>query len=145
MRLRGRLHAGRSTERPVLSEEEIERNVRGIRRILEQLIGSGNGAGPAPTILNNLVHTWSPLASSASLNLQPAALPFIPQCRGSPQEVHVGRKLTAAVSRQDWFKDVGLLSFLRDVGKFARVGTMLSRDAVKSRMELDNEGISFTE
>jgi tyrosyl-tRNA synthetase len=40
---------------------------------------------------------------------------------------------------------VGLLSFLRDVGKFARVGTMLSRDAVKSRMELDNEGISFTE
>ncbi|BDA44315.1 Tyrosine-tRNA ligase [Coccomyxa sp. Obi] len=91
--------SGRSTERPVLSEEQIERNVQGIRRILEQLIGSGNGAGPVPTILNNL----------------------------------------------DWFKDVGLLSFLRDVGKFARVGTMLSRDAVKSRMELDNEGISYTE
>lgn len=49
------------------------------------------------------------------------------------------------VSPQDWFKEVGLLSFLRDVGKFARVGTMLSRDAVKSRMELDNEGISYTE
>ena len=40
---------------------------------------------------------------------------------------------------------MGLLTFLRDVGKFARVGTMLSRDAVKSRMELDNEGISYTE
>lgn len=48
-------------------------------------------------------------------------------------------------SLQDWFKEVGLLSFLRDVGKFARVGTMLSRDAVKSRMELDNEGLSYTE
>ena len=47
--------AGRSTERPVLSEEEIERNVQGIKRILEQLIVSGNGAGPAPLILNNLV------------------------------------------------------------------------------------------
>ena len=47
--------AGRSTERPVLSEEEIERNVQGIKRILEQLIASGNGAGPAPLILNNLV------------------------------------------------------------------------------------------
>lgn len=46
---------------------------------------------------------------------------------------------------QDWFQGVGLLTFLRDVGKFARVGTMLSRDAVKSRMELDNEGISYTE
>ena len=46
---------------------------------------------------------------------------------------------------QDWFQGVGLLAFLRDVGKFARVGTMLSRDAVKSRMELDNEGISYTE
>ncbi|CAL5218529.1 g217 [Coccomyxa viridis] len=91
--------SGRSTERPVLSEEEIERNVRGIKRILEQLITSGNGAGPAPQILNNL----------------------------------------------DWFQGVGLLTFLRDVGKYARVGTMLSRDAVKSRMELDNEGISYTE
>ncbi len=46
---------------------------------------------------------------------------------------------------QDWFQGVGLLTFLRDVGKYARVGTMLSRDAVKSRMELDNEGISYTE
>ena len=42
-------------ERPVLSEEEIERNVQGIKHILEQLIASGNGAGPAPLILNNLV------------------------------------------------------------------------------------------
>ena len=48
-------NTGRSTERPVLSEEQIERNVQGIRRILQQLIGSGNGAGPVPTILNNLV------------------------------------------------------------------------------------------
>ena len=46
---------------------------------------------------------------------------------------------------QDWFQGVGLLTFLRDVGKYARVGTMLSRDAVKSRMELENEGISYTE
>ena len=51
----------------------------------------------------------------------------------------------AARHAQDWFQGVGLLTFLRDVGKYARVGTMLSRDAVKSRMELDNEGISYTE
>ncbi len=46
---------------------------------------------------------------------------------------------------QDWFGGIGLLSFLRDVGKHARVGTMLSRDSVRSRMEADNEGMSFTE
>ena len=40
---------------------------------------------------------------------------------------------------------MGLLDFLRDVGKHARVGTMLSRDSVRSRMELDNEGMSYTE
>ena len=38
-----------ATERPVLSEDEIERNVRGIKRILEQLISSGNGAGARAT------------------------------------------------------------------------------------------------
>ena len=46
---------------------------------------------------------------------------------------------------QEWFQGVGLLEFLRDVGKYARVGTMLSRDSVRSRMEQDNEGMSFTE
>ncbi len=46
---------------------------------------------------------------------------------------------------QEWFQGVGLLDFLRDVGKHARVGTMLSRDSVRSRMELDNEGMSYTE
>ena len=53
--------------------------------------------------------------------------------------------MNAGSCAQDWFQGVGLLTFLRDVGKYARVGTMLSRDAVKSRMELDNEGISYTE
>lgn len=34
----------------------------------------------------------------------------------------------------DWFGGMGLLTFLRTVGKFARVGVMLSKDSVKSRM-----------
>ena len=40
---------------------------------------------------------------------------------------------------------MSLLGFLRDVGKHARVGTMLSRESVRSRMDADNEGMSFTE
>ena len=45
---------------------------------------------------------------------------------------------------QDWFGSMGFLTFLREVGKFARVGVMLSRESVKQRLDRD-EGISFTE
>lgn len=37
-----------------------------------------------------------------------------------------------------------MLTFLRDIGKFARVNVMLSRESVKQRLSRD-EGISFTE
>ena len=36
------------------------------------------------------------------------------------------------------------LDFLRDVGKFARMGTMLNKDSVKTRLAGD-VGMSFTE
>ena len=152
---------GRSTERPVLSEEEIERNVQGIKRILEQLISSGNGAGPAPQILNNLVHaemhhecactyagllssSFTMLARNSAWRVQRHA--WVKPCtRLSHFILTPDEGLNATSFAQDWFQGVGLLAFLRDVGKYARVGTMLSRDAVKSRMELDNEGISYTE
>lgn len=48
------------------------------------------------------------------------------------------------VNNYDWFKHFSFLHFLRDVGKHFRVGTMLSKDSVRARMESD-EGMSFTE
>ena len=40
----------------MLSEEELERNVQGIRDILKRLLSGADGAaGHAPAILNNLV------------------------------------------------------------------------------------------
>lgn len=33
----------------------------------------------------------------------------------------------------DWFGRMSFLTFLRDVGKFARVGTMLAKDSVSMR------------
>lgn len=32
----------------------------------------------------------------------------------------------------DWFGSMGFLTFLREVGKFARVGTMMAKDSVRS-------------
>jgi len=48
------------------------------------------------------------------------------------------------VNNYDWFKDMGFLSFIRDVGKHITVNYMLSKDSVKKRIEGDS-GISFTE
>ncbi len=45
---------------------------------------------------------------------------------------------------QDWYGDMNLMTFLRDTGRFARVGTMLAKDSVKTRLE-SPQGISFTE
>ncbi|KAK9806707.1 hypothetical protein WJX73_010861 [Symbiochloris irregularis] len=95
--------SGRSLERPVLSVEEIESNVRAIQGTLQSLLrdtgSEGNGKAQHPaTVLNNL----------------------------------------------EWFGGMGMLAFLRDIGKFARVNVMLSRESVKQRLSRD-EGISFTE
>lgn len=48
------------------------------------------------------------------------------------------------VSNYDWTKDIGVLDFLRDVGKHVTVNQMVARDSVKSRMESEH-GISYTE
>ncbi|CAN5225569.1 tyrosine--tRNA ligase [soil metagenome] len=46
------------------------------------------------------------------------------------------------VDNYDFYKDMNVLTFLRDVGKHLTVNYMLAKDAVKSRMET---GISYTE
>lgn len=46
------------------------------------------------------------------------------------------------VNNYDWFKDMGTLSFLRDIGKHISINYMLAKDSVKNRLET---GLSFTE
>jgi tyrosyl-tRNA synthetase len=46
------------------------------------------------------------------------------------------------VNNADWTRGVGVLDFLRDIGKHFSVNVMMARDSVKNRMET---GISFTE
>src|SRR5262249_17311558 len=48
------------------------------------------------------------------------------------------------VDNYSWTKDVTLLDFLRDVGKYASVNVMLSRESVKQRLGRE-QGLSFTE
>lgn len=91
--------SGKSAERPVMSEETIEKNTNAIEVTLRKLLSVDDTSQlKQPLVVNNL----------------------------------------------DWFGGMGLLEFLRDVGKFARVGTMISKESVKKRMESES-GISYTE
>jgi tyrosyl-tRNA synthetase len=49
------------------------------------------------------------------------------------------------VDNYDWFKNVGYLEFLRDIGKHVPMRTMLGRDFVQSRLKDDGTGISYAE
>ena len=53
-----------------------------------------------------------------------------------------GANSAEIVNNYDWFKEIGFLQFLREVGKYLSVNYMMSKDSVKNRLQT---GISFTE
>ncbi|WP_395243404.1 tyrosine--tRNA ligase [Agromyces sp. MMS24-K17] len=55
-----------------------------------------------------------------------------------------GGNAVRLVNNLDWTAGLSAIDFLRDVGKHYRVGTMLKKDAVASRLNSD-AGISYTE
>jgi tyrosyl-tRNA synthetase len=53
-----------------------------------------------------------------------------------------GENSAEMVNNYDWFKEIGFLQFLREVGKYLTVNYMMGKDSVKNRLQT---GISFTE
>ena len=53
-----------------------------------------------------------------------------------------GEMSARIVNNYDWFKEMNLLRFLRDVGKYLTVSYMMAKDSVQQRLE---SGLSFTE
>ena len=49
------------------------------------------------------------------------------------------------VNNADWYRDMHVIAFLRDVGKNFSVNQMLARDSVRTRIQNREQGISFTE
>ena len=84
----------RDEERHLMSDEEVERNLEGIRRDFGRVLDM----------------------SSAVL-----------------------------VDNYEWTKDVTVLDFLRDIGKHFSVNQLISREAIRRRMEEREQGISYTE
>jgi tyrosyl-tRNA synthetase len=55
-----------------------------------------------------------------------------------------GENAAEIVNNYDWFKEMGFLEFLRNVGKYLTVNYMMAKDSVKNRLG-EGGGISFTE
>ena len=49
------------------------------------------------------------------------------------------------VNNFDWMGDFGYLEFLRDVGKHFPVNVMLTKDSVRTRLQRNDAGLSYTE
>jgi tyrosyl-tRNA synthetase len=88
--------SGKSSERPLLTDETLQYNVACLNRFFHHILNFPQG--PRPVIVNN----------------------------------------------DDWLGKYSLVNFLRDVGKYFRVGPMLAKESVRARLASE-EGLSFTE
>jgi tyrosyl-tRNA synthetase len=90
----------KDAERPLLSSEQLDENLAGIREQMERFLDFTAAAGKAQAkLLNNAT----------------------------------------------WLTTVSLTDFLRDVGKHFTVNQMIAKESVKSRLDRDDVGLSFTE
>ncbi len=87
---------GRTEERSLLSRDDLDANLAGIRCQLERFVDISSGQA----VLEN---------------------------------------------NADWLWEIRLLEFLRDVGKLFTVNQMVAKDAVRTRFEAREHGISYTE
>jgi tyrosyl-tRNA synthetase len=61
-------------------------------------------------------------------------------------DFNCGDRSAEIVNNYDWFKEMGFLEFIRDVGKRLTVNYMMAKDSVKNRISgEEREGMSFTE
>ena len=91
---------GKTEERSLLDDDQIKRNLEGIRPQMERFLDFSAGAGSSQAVL---------------------------------------------VDNGDWLRPIGVLDFLRDVGKHFTVNQMVTKESVRARLERPEHGISFTE
>jgi tyrosyl-tRNA synthetase len=56
-----------------------------------------------------------------------------------------GKSQALLLNNADWLTTISLTDFLRDVGKHFTVNQMVAKDSVKSRLDREDVGLSFTE
>ncbi len=66
------------------------------------------------------------------------------ECITSQLAAIAGLSKMKIVNNYDWFSKIGSIEFLREIGKYFTVNTMMKRDSIARRLEGEN-GISYTE
>jgi tyrosyl-tRNA synthetase len=99
--------SGRSTERNALDKAVVDANVQSITHQVKRFFTLGTEYAQTRSDRSRTA-----IPSSSSTDARP--------------EQREGR--LQVVNNHDWTVGVSLLDFLRDVGKFAKVNTMLSRE-----------------
>ncbi|MGE0623584.1 MAG: tyrosine--tRNA ligase [Pseudomonadales bacterium] len=56
-----------------------------------------------------------------------------------------GNNAAVIENNLDWTAGLGVIPFLRDIGKYFSVNTMIQRESVRSRLDREDQGISYTE
>ena len=56
-----------------------------------------------------------------------------------------GENSAIVVNNMDWTENLGVIEFLRDIGKHFSINAMISKESVRRRVEDDSTGISYTE
>ncbi|MFP3029071.1 MAG: tyrosine--tRNA ligase [Arsenophonus sp.] len=60
-------------------------------------------------------------------------------------DFNCGKNSAKVLNNYDWFAQMNLFTFFRNVGKHFSVNKMINKDGVKERFKRDDAGISFTE
>jgi len=56
-----------------------------------------------------------------------------------------GETSAVVVNNADWTRNLSVIDYLRDIGKHFSVNTMIQKESVRSRIEDETQGISYTE
>ena len=92
--------SGKSNERNLLSQDDLDKNINGIYKQLSKFLNFDSDKKNSAVLCNN----------------------------------------------NDWFKDINLVDFIRDTGKYITVNYMIAKESVKKRLSKDSTvGMSFTE
>ncbi|CAL9133629.1 unnamed protein product [Musa textilis] len=129
--------SGKSLERPELGVETLDKNSASIKDLISKILGRRGGNEIAIAASEN--ETFLDIGGDKGGILQKDAfIDSISEGNRSSDESFM------ILNNYDWWKDITLLEFLREVGRFARVGTMMAKESVKKRL-VSEEGMSYTE
>ena len=60
-------------------------------------------------------------------------------------DFNCGSNSAIIVNNYNWFANMNILTFLRDIGKHFSINQMINKEAIKQRLNRNDHGISFTE